>query len=162
MELADSATVLKHLESQYRVYRAEIRSYNQIAGASGSLLLLLLFGELAAANTNPTMWMLIPLSVISYSALLANIATFGHMAGYYTALLERKINELTRVANLFQYESAYVGARSDIKGESRRFHVFTVFIGLTPAVLSVYALVRLSQMGGLQNNVLGFRSSYTC
>jgi hypothetical protein len=147
--------VLNQLESQYKVYRAEITSYNQIAAGSASLLVLLLFGELAAAKDNPSMYFLILLSVISYSAVLGNLATYGRMAGLYTALLERKINELIKVNDLYQYEHDYVGpymgdrlwdSDNPKKQYSETFEflfVFAILPAAMPIILSAYSLLML-------------------
>lgn len=147
--------ILNQLESQYKVYRAEITSYNQIAAGSASLLVLLLVGELTVAQTHQVMYMLVPLSVISYAAVLGNLATYGRMAGTYTALLERKINELVNISSLYQYEHDYVGPYMgsrpiDSKEPGKRnfegfifLFSFVILPGVMPIILSIYALIEL-------------------
>ena len=55
--------LLEQLGTQYKIYREEVRAYLQLTAGSASLLVLLLFGELTAAKDNPTLLILIPLSI---------------------------------------------------------------------------------------------------
>jgi hypothetical protein len=77
----DVKLVLDQLSFQYGVYRDEVRTYIQLVCGSSSLLMLILLGEMAAAHDKPELLMLIPLSVMSFGALLSAMATFMGIAG---------------------------------------------------------------------------------
>lgn len=103
----DVKLVVDQLAFQYGVYRDEVRTYIQLVCGSSSLLVLVLFGEMSAAHDKPELLMLVPLSVISFAALLSAMSTFMGIAASYSELLELKINFVLEQSPVFLFESDY-------------------------------------------------------
>ncbi|HEY2496852.1 MAG TPA: hypothetical protein VGK24_07270 [Candidatus Angelobacter sp.] len=105
--VCDIKLVVDQLTLQYGIYRDEVRTYIQLVCGSSTLLVIILFGEITAAHDKPELLMLVPLSVISFAALLSAMSTFMGIAASYSELLELKINFVLGRFPLFLFESNY-------------------------------------------------------
>jgi hypothetical protein len=138
----EKTVLLEHLAAQYKIYREEVRLYAGFAATSTTLLLLLLFSELTAAtgkdNTvNPKFYVLIPLSLVWYGAILAFFMSHVVVIESYTRLIEQKMNSLLN-SKVFQFESKYRFPRLD-KADLFPIIVFVLIAGLIPIVLALQA-----------------------
>jgi hypothetical protein len=103
----DVKLVIDQLAFQYGVYRDEVRTYIQLVCGSSTLLVLILLGEVTAAHDRPELLQLIPLSVISFAALLSAMSTFMGIAASYSELIELKINYILEQIPVFLFENHY-------------------------------------------------------
>lgn len=134
--------LLEHLAAQYKMYREEVRLYIGFAATSTTLLLLLLFNELTAAvnkdNTvNTKIYVLIPLSLVWYGALLGFFMSHVMVIEAYTQLIEQKMNSLLNF-NIFQFESKYRFPRLK-KEDLSSYAAFWLIAGLVPITLALHA-----------------------
>lgn len=146
-------TLVEHLAAQYKLYREEVRLYIGFAATSSTLLVLLLFSVFnAARGTTPPnlqLYILIPVSLVWYSAILSLFICHVVVIEEYSELIERKMNTLLR-HDMFQFESSYKFPSLHATGwkilttwrgggEVRTFLFFVFLIGVIPLYLSLYA-----------------------
>jgi hypothetical protein len=139
--LISSKIALEHLQAQYRLYREEVRMYLGFAAASAPLLIFLFMNELSVAKDNHDLIVLVPLTSLSYSALLGFLWTYGQFAALYSELIELKINVLLKPA-LYSFENDYVGPKPG-KHELFPFGMLCLFIAAMPVLLTGYAMRRM-------------------
>jgi hypothetical protein len=133
--------LLEHLVAQYKSYREEVRLYIGFAATSTTLLVVLLFNELTAAtgkdNTvNTKFYVLIPLSLVWYGAIMALFMSHVAVIEEYSKLIEQKMNLLLRY-DVFQFESKYKFPRLK-KNDLIPFSLFLLIAGLIPIVLALH------------------------
>jgi hypothetical protein len=140
----DVKLVVDQLAFQYGVYRDEVRTYIQLVCGSSSLLMLILLGVTTAAHDKPELLILIPLSIISFAALLSAMATFMGIAACYSELLELKINFLLEQFPVFLFESDYRYLSYPVHGRVGLPVAATwVLIPVMPLTLCCYSLWQL-------------------
>lgn len=141
-EISREKTLLDHLSAQYRLYREEVRLFLGFAAASVPLLIFLFIGELNAAKDDSRFIVFIPLTSLSYGALLGLMWIYATMAAHYSALLELKINTILG-AQIFIFENIYVGPKAK-RGEVAPFVALCVLIAAMPVAFACYAMWRLA------------------
>lgn len=142
--------VIAKLDSQYSVYRDEVRLYVQLMFGSASLFGLLLYWEISAVSV-PILWAVLPLTVVSFCGLLALMMVFLGVIAAYTELLELKLNYLLGDrADVFMFESYYIGLFSSSQSQSNRSErgfpyliVIWILASIMPLLLCGYALWKL-------------------
>ena len=133
--------IIEQMSAQYKLYRDEVRGYLSFAAGSASLFVVLVVGEISIAKDNPRLLILIPLSALSYGAILAMFYSYAVTAARYSELLEFQLNDLLGVP-IFLFENRYVGPKPG-RGEFLAFGVIWCCIGALPGAMSAYAIVRL-------------------
>jgi hypothetical protein len=139
--LATKQILLDHLVSQYRLYREEIRMYLGYAAASVSILIFLFIGEINASKESPRLILLIPLTTLSYTALLGCFYSYSWIAAHYSELLELKINKLLGSSE-YVFENYYVGPKPH-RGEEVPFRGLWLLIMAMPVAFTGYGMMRL-------------------
>jgi len=142
--------IIDQLSSQYSVYRDETRLYLQLIFGSASVFGLILYWEMSP-GPRPMLWMILPLTVVSFAGLFALMMVFMGIVSSYTEMLEHKLNFLLGNRNdVFMYESYYIGfftsAYKAPKPSERGFWHFIVlwiFTSLMPLLLCGYAIWKL-------------------
>ena len=107
---SDKELLLQHLVEQHKSYRDEIRIYLGFAAASITLLVILLFSVLTVAlgkdaTPRPKLYVLIPLGLIWYGAILALFMIHVSVLQKYSELIEWKINSLLDGKSVFEFDS---------------------------------------------------------
>jgi hypothetical protein len=144
MDKDEIKLLLDRLEFQYRIYRGEVRAYLQIAAGSVSILILVLLGEVTASKDHPELLFLVPISILSYIALLTILWIFANIAATYSELLELEMNDLLRLP-AFQFENHYVGPKRG-RSETLPFIVLYGLTGVMPVALCIYALSQVEPL----------------
>ena len=147
MDAEERKVLLEHLGAQYKIYRDDVRLFITTSAASIPLLAFLLFGELAAARgtiPNAKLYVLIPVSVAWYGAVLSLIQSFLTVAAEYSELIEEKMNLLLKDGT-FSYESRYILPRHDDIKEIALFGALTLVSATVIPVAGVAGYVGLTK-----------------
>lgn len=110
----DEKLKLDLLREQYRIYRDETHKYLAHAAGSPAYLHAFILAELGAAywgeHPSSKIYLLIPLTFISYLALLSLLYLYALVSANYSGLLEDRINIITKrglADQFFIFESHY-------------------------------------------------------
>jgi hypothetical protein len=143
----DKKILLEHLESQYKLFRDEVRSFLGFLTASPAVLVALLSGELIVAKDEPRMLFVLPLTVLAYGAFIGCLFSFLAIAAKYSEMIERKINILLD-DDIYMFEINYGGPKN-IKEKTFPLAVFAILMATLPLALTSYGIYRIGWVNQL-------------
>lgn len=146
----NTAILLQYLESQYRLFREELRAFMGAATALATVLVAIA-GAFAFApeqtQHRTIRYLLVPLGALSLGALVGLLYIYMDVAAIYCERLESRMNALLR-APVFTFEKDY-GIPKKGKGERLPFYSICVLIASTPIAVTLYGMSKLAPLDGM-------------